>query len=124
MGTMLSYHITAARPIAKLWLKDDDGSLIDFSAGGYSFLFRVGEVGEAALLELDSGQVDGATGAGSEPDGTPNITITWVAGDLDIVSPTGRYPVVIPAQLTATIGGLPRIFEGAVELKDVIAAPA
>lgn len=108
----LSYRSTADRPAAKLWLTDDDGSLIDFSTG-YTFSFKIGTVGSAALLTKSSG-ITGAAGAGTEPTGTPNITITWSAGELAIA--TGTYAW----QLTATTGGLDRVFVGTFEVLPVV----
>jgi hypothetical protein len=108
----LTYHATAARPAAELWLLDDDGSLIDFSSG-YTFTLRVGAKDEAAILTKTTG-ITGAAGAGVEPTGTPNVVITWTAGELDIVRAAHWF------QLTATTGGLPRVFEGRLIILHVI----
>lgn len=116
MSTTLSYHITADRPAAKLWLRDDDGTLIDFSSG-YTWAFKVGETGSAALLTKTSG-ITGAAGSGSEPTGTPNCTITWTAGEIaasTVVAGNGY-----PFQLTATTSSLDRVFEGLFVVKAVI----
>lgn len=113
----LSYHITAERPAAKLWLLDDDGTLIDFSTGGYSWALKVGVKGSTALLTKTSGIV-GAVGAGTEPTGTPNCVITWTAGEIaasDVVA-GNTYTFL----LTATITSLDRVFEGMFEVKPVI----
>jgi hypothetical protein len=96
------YHSTAERPGLELWLFDDDGALINF-ASGYTFVFKVGTPGETALLTKSSG-ITGAAGAGTEPDGTPNVTITWTAGELAIAA--GSYQ----GQLTATTSSLDRVF--------------
>lgn len=100
----LRYYQGAERPALKLWLEDDDGTLIDFSTG-HTFSFKVGNTGEPALLTKTTGIV-GAAGVGAEPTGTPNVTITWAAGELDITP--GAYSWV----LIATSGGLDRIFGG------------
>jgi hypothetical protein len=96
------YYSTAERPALELWLLDDDGSLINF-ASGYTFVFKIGVPGETALLTKSSG-ITGAAGAGNEPTGTPNVTITWSAGELAILS--GSYT----GQLTATTSSLDRVF--------------
>lgn len=103
MSTVLRYHQGAERPALKLWLIDDDGTLIDFSSG-YAFEFKVGVAG-SVLLTKSSGIV-GAAGAGVEPTGTPNITVSWSAGDLAIT------PGAYSWQLKATTGGLDRYFSG------------
>lgn len=112
MSTMLGYHQNADRPAAKLWLFDDDGTLIDFSSG-YTFSFKIGVAGSAALLTKTSG-ITGAAGSGTEPDGTPNVTVTWTAGELAIT--VGQYAW----QLTATTSSLDRTFEGQIQIWPVI----
>lgn len=112
MTTQLKYHTTAERPAAQLWLLDDDGSLIDFSSG-YTFTFKVGEVGSAAILTKTSG-IAGAVGAGVEPTGTPNVTVTWAAGELAIT------PGLYTWQLTANTTGNDRLFEGTIRITGVI----
>lgn len=104
MSGPLRYHAGAERPALKLWLQDDDGTLIDFSSG-YSFELRVGLPGQTPLLTKTSGIV-GAAGAGVEPTGTPNVTISWTSGELAIT--VGAYSW----QLKATTGGLDRYFSG------------
>ncbi len=103
MSGPLRYYTGAERPALKLWLLDDDGTLIDFSSG-YTFSLKVGLPG-SVLLTKTSGIV-GAVGAGVEPTGTPNVTISWSAGELAITP--GAYSWA----LTATTGGLDRIFGG------------
>lgn len=103
MSGPLRYYQGAERPALKLWLLDDDGTLIDFSSG-YTFSFKVGAPG-SVLLTKTSGIV-GAAGAGVEPTGTPNVTISWSAGELAITP--GAYSWA----LTATTGGLDRVFGG------------
>lgn len=116
MSTKLSYHITADRPAAELWLYDDDGTLIDLSSG-YTFSFKVGVKGETALLTKTSG-ITGAAGAGSEPDGTPNCVIAWTAGE--IAASTVVAGTTYAFTLTATTSSLDRVFEGVFEVKKVI----
>ena len=108
----LRYKKTAERPAAKLWLQDDDGTLINFSSG-YTFSFKIGYHGQAALLTKTSG-IAGDAGSGTEPTGTPNVTITWTAGELNLSA--GIYSW----ELTATTGGLDRVFSGTFVVEDVI----
>lgn len=106
------YHATAERPALELWLVDDDGSLIDFSSG-WTFVFKIGLPGNAALLTKSS-SITGAAGAGSEPDGTPNVTITWAAGELALT------PGTYQGQLTATSSSLDRVFSFPFQILNVV----
>jgi hypothetical protein len=81
---------TAERPAIQLWIRDSNNALIDFSSG-YTFTFKIGYKGRTALLTKTTGIV-GAAGAGAEPSG----------------------------QLTATTGGLDRIYPFPVEIVDVV----
>jgi hypothetical protein len=105
---------TGERPDIKLWLEDDDGTLINF-ASGYTFVFKVGLAGSAAVY-TKSTNITGAAGAGAEPDGTPNVTMTFTAGELDSVAASPGYT----GQLRATNSSLDRLFQFPVEVKDVI----
>ena len=113
MSTTLRYYSTADRPAVEMWLEDDYGTLIDFSSG-YTFSFKVGTPGSAASLTKTSG-IAGAAGAGSEPTGTPNVTITWTAGEIAGIS-AGTYNW----QLTATTSSLDRVFVGTFVVLDVV----
>lgn len=104
MTAKLTYHRSAERPSAKLWLFDDDGTLIDFSSG-YTFSLKIGLPGSAALLTKAT-NIAGAAGAGTEPDGTPNVVVNWTSGELNLTP--GRYSW----QLTCTTSGLDRVFAG------------
>lgn len=108
MSGALKYYQGAERPALKLWLLDDDGTLIDFSLG-YSFTLKIGLAGQTPLLTKTTG-ITGAVGAGVEPTGSPNVTVAWAAGELGI--PVGSYTW----SLTATTGGLDRIFAGAFQV--------
>ena len=112
MSSRVRYASTADRPALELWLWDDDGTLINF-ASGYTFSFKVGIVGSAALLTKTS-SITGAAGSGTEPDGTPNVTITWTAGELALTP--GSYT----GQLTATTSSLDRVFSFPFDVVDVI----
>lgn len=113
MSGNLTLYRTAERPDLQLWLLDDDGALIDFSAG-YTFSWKIGTPGSTAAFTKTTGIV-GATGSGVEPSGTPNVTLTFTAGELDAVTRGGyRW------QLTATTSGLDRVFQGRIDITDVI----
>jgi hypothetical protein len=103
----------AERPALQFWLRDTAKNLIDFSTG-YTFSFKIGYPGQAALLTKTSGIV-GAAGSGVDPTGTPNVTVTFSAGELDNV-PRGKYEW----QITATTGGNDRPFLGPIEVAAVI----
>jgi hypothetical protein len=112
MSAPLIYYRNAERPALKLWLQDDDGTLIDFSAG-YTFVLKIGSPGVTALL-TKSTNISGAAGAGTEPAGTPNVSVLWAAGELNIAPGVYRW------QLTATTGGLDRTFGGDITIVDVV----
>jgi hypothetical protein len=112
MPARLTYYRTAERPDLRLWLEDDDGSLIDLS--GYTFVFKLGRPGDAASFTKSTG-ITGAAGAGVNPTGTPNVVITFTGAELDALTPGFST-----AQLRATSGGLDRIFQVPFELRDVI----
>lgn len=109
---MITYYRTSDLPALKLWVFDDDDSLINF-ASGWTFVLKIGAPGSAALVTKSSG-ITGAAGAGVEPSGTPNITVTWTAGELNLAA--GAYSL----QLTATSGGLDRVFTTPVLIVDVV----
>lgn len=109
----LVYHRTAERPELQLWLLDDDEALIDFSTG-YTFAFKIGHLGAAAVFTKTTG-ITGAAGSGTEPSGTPNVTIVPTAAELDNVT-AGNYKW----QLRATSSSLDRVFQGDFVLRDVI----
>lgn len=111
MGTTARYYATADRPVLEMWLLDDDGTLIDFT--GYTFSFRVGNAGSAAVLTKNSG-IAGAVGSGTEPTGVPNVTVTWTAAELAITPGTYAW------NLTCTTGGLDRVFGGQIVILDTI----
>jgi hypothetical protein len=109
----LVFHVTAERPDLKFWLLDDDGELIDFSTG-YSYTFKIGTLGSAAVFTKTSG-ITGSAGSGTEPTGEPNILMTFVAGELAAVPPRSyRW------QLVATSSSLDRVFQGRIEIRNVI----
>jgi len=97
----LQYRSNAERPGTSIWWFDDAGNLIDFSSG-YTFSLKIGPRGGAALLTKTS-NITGAAGAGVEPTGTPNVTITWGAGELNLTP--GAYEF----ELTATTSSADRV---------------
>lgn len=113
MSNLLIYYRTAERPDLKLWLLDSDGDLIDYSSG-YTFEFKLGKPGSAAAFTKTSG-ITGGAGAGSEPSGTPNITLTFTAAELDNVA-----AATYTWQLKARTSSLDRYHQGGFSLRDVI----
>jgi hypothetical protein len=111
VGTKLTYNRNAERPAAKMWIFDDDGQLVDFS--GYSFVLKIGSPGSTAAL-TKSTNITGGVGAGTEPDGTANVTVNWTAGELDIEP--GNYHW----QLTCTTSSLDRVYEGTIRILEDI----
>ena len=99
----VTYHSAAERPALELWILDDDGALIDFSSG-YTWSLKIGAAGSTALLTKTT-NITGAAGAGTAPTGTPNVVVTWSAGELAITA--GVYT----AQLVATTSSTDRVFE-------------
>ncbi len=108
----ITYVKTADRPALKIWYYDDDGTLLDCSSG-YTFSLKVGTRGSAAVLTKTT-NITGAAGSGVEPTGTPNITVTWAAGELALTP--GSYV----AQLTLTNSSLDRVIEFDLTIVDVI----
>lgn len=98
------YYQSAERPALQLWLFDEDSALIDFSTG-YTFSLKLGRPGSAAILTKTAG-ITGAAGSGTEGNGVPNVSITFASGELESLEPRGYT-----GQLTATIGGLDRVFQ-------------
>lgn len=108
----LSWHQSAERPGGEFWCLDDAGALIDFSSG-YTFTLKIGTRAGTTLLTKTTG-ITGAAGAGVEPTGTPNVIITWDAGELNITP--GGYVF----QLTATSGSADRVYETDVVIRQVL----
>lgn len=109
----ITYYRTADLPALKLWIFDDDGSLINF-ATGWTFVLKIGDPGSAALLTKGPSGIAGAAGSGVEPTGVPNVVVTWSAGEINLTA--GTYGL----QLTATSGGLDRVFAAPFVILDVI----
>lgn len=110
----LQAYRTAERPDLELWVRTrKDGPLVDFSAG-YTFVFKLGSPGAAAVLTKTTG-ITGAAGAGTELDGVPNVTISFTADELVLAAGIYRW------QLRATTAGtLDRVYGGWFEVLDII----
>lgn len=113
------YYRGVTRPALQLWLQEANGLLIDFSSG-WTFELKLGVaprrpqgIPGAAVLTKTTG-IAGAAGAGEEPNGTPNVVVTWAGSELD--HPYGSYVW----QLKATTGGNPRIFAGLLDIVPVL----
>ena len=112
MSATIRYRRTAERPDFLIWWLDRNSSLIDFSSG-YTFELKIGQIGGAAILTKTVG-ITGAAGSGVEPTGTPNITVAWSAGELDLTP--GYYDLV----LTANTASTDRVFARTLRIDDVI----
>jgi hypothetical protein len=112
MPNTLHLTRTGERPDIRLWLLDDDGSLVNMT--GYSFVFKLGQPGSAATFTKSTG-ITGAAGSGTEDNGVPNVVMTFTAAELD-----GLVPGSTTWQLRCTSGGLDRPYKGACVVEDVI----
>lgn len=104
---MIKYRTTDELQPIELWLRDNSGDLIDFSIYD-TFKVELIRGGVASLTKATG--IVGAAGAGSEPDGTPNLVVNWSAGELELDA--GVYLIVI----TARDGGLDYSFATDFEL--------
>jgi hypothetical protein len=111
----LTVFRTAERPELKFWLLDDAAALVDLSTG-YTFTFKIGIPGQTAVFTKTTG-LTGAAGSGTEPTGTPNLTATFAAGDLDSLT-KGLYRWQVAARTGAS---LDRFWDGPITVRDVIA---
>jgi hypothetical protein len=110
----LTVFRTAERPDLEMWLFDRvGGSLVDLSTG-YTFVFKIGYEGSAAVFTKTTG-ITGAAGSGTEPTGTPNVVLTFSAAELDSLT-KGTYSW----QLRCTTGGSDRLWDGKITVRDVI----
>lgn len=112
MAQTVTYYKTGERPDLELWLTDQSGALINFST--YTFVFKIGYLGETALVTKSAG-ITGAAGSGTEASGTPNVTISLTSGELDSVAAS-----LYTGQLKATTGGLDRFYQFDLEIRDVV----
>lgn len=87
----LSYIIGEEAPPIALWLRNDQGALIDLSTG-YEVSVLV-KRGGTTLLTKESGFTVGA-GSGTSDDGVPNLLIEWTDGELDAVLPNAGLYVI------------------------------
>ena len=117
MADEIKFKRTAERPSLEIWWRDAAKNLIDFSTG-YTFSFKLGAVGSAAVFTKTTG-ITGAAGSGDDRTGVPNVVISFTAGELAAL-PAKLYTW----ELTATTGGLDRVFppdsSGRFRLLDVI----
>lgn len=77
----LQFTQHAEDPGAGVFWLDQPGNLIDFSSG-YTWSAKITD-GVSTLLTKTAGIV-GAAGSGTNPTGTPNVTITWASGELAV----------------------------------------
>lgn len=117
MASRLQWHRNAELPQLRIWWEDDDGVLVDFTAGVASWEVRIGDAGGYAKLVKTSGII-GSAGSGTESSGTPNVTIDWAPGELDIepdvytIQVTAQYVgssdrvMTAPLRILPTVGNL------------------
>lgn len=110
--TPITYYKNAEAPSLRLWWFGDDGDLVDLSTVS-AWSLKVGQYGDTAVLTKTSG-ITGAAGSGTDPTGTPNVTIAWSAGELNITA--GHYAL----QLTATTASGPRVLTAPFRVYDTI----
>ena len=97
----LRYHRTAARPEAVLALPDG----IDVTTG-YTFSLKIGRDGTPAIITKTT-NITGGVG---------QVTVAWTAGELAALDADTLYTV----QLTASTGGLARVYETTLKIDGVI----
>jgi hypothetical protein len=95
------YYKGADLPDLAWWHQDSSGTLVDFSAG-YTFSVKVASASTPTTASFTkSTGITGAAGAGTEPDGTPNLVIAWAATvELNSLS-AGAYIVEFTAVRTS-----------------------
>lgn len=98
MATRLEWARNAELPILRIWWLDEDRQLIDFSTGVVDWELKIGQLNNPALLTKTT-DITGAAGSGDEHTGTPNVTVTWDQGDLDIQP--GTYTLQLVANYVA-----------------------
>jgi hypothetical protein len=104
---------TGERPDVRLWLTDDADTLVDLSSG-YTFELKLGVEESAAWFTKTTGMT-GAAGAGVRPTGTPNLVLTFIAGELD-----SAQVGLTTGQIKATTGGKDRFWTCSVRIHGVI----
>lgn len=113
----LEYPAGAVLGDTGLWLRDGKQALVDLSTD-YTFEIKVYDGNGTKFTKTDN--ITGAAGSGSEPDGTPNLTIAWdTTGELDLLTAGRDYWLQVKA--TRTADSKPRIWK--VPLTIVPSAP-
>jgi len=110
----LVYYRTAELPEIELWLRDRAGNLIDFSVVGYTFQFKLGQLNQNGVFTKTT-DINGFVGSGTATSGTPNVKITFAAGEIDNVAPKHWT-----WQLRATKDGKDRFWQGPFQLAPII----
>lgn len=78
-----------------LWLRASNRTLIDLSSG-YTLTAKITDLQLTTLVTKASG-VTGATGAGNEPDGTPNVVVAYTTSELNALT-AGSYILQVQAR--------------------------
>lgn len=106
----VTYVAGAELPGLGIWWLNATGALIDFS--NYTFVMRIGNGSTAVTTKTSN--ITGAVGSGSEPTGTPNLTIDWTSGDLAL------SPGVYDFQVIGSSSGLDRFLAGNLVLTNAL----
>lgn len=95
----LAYPQGTDSPDAVFWWLDYNDALINFSSG-YTFTAQILREDDTIVVNKTTG-ITGAAGAGSEPSGTPNLTLAWSNNQIDTLA-AGRYTLRVVANNTAS----------------------
>ena len=107
----LSYVSGAELAPARLWLRSD-GQLVDLTTLDVTLVIARPLGADAEVLLVKTAGFTKGAGAGTEPDGTPNLTVAWDAGELAL--PAWVYDLQIQAR---NAGGLDYIWDGTIEIR-------
>jgi hypothetical protein len=108
---MVSYIQSAELPDIQITWRDSDGDIIDYSTG-WTFIVRIGMLGQSAVLEKTTGVVGNNT--------APNIVITWSSTELNTLA-TGTYVLQVVARETAS--GKDRVMADSITITPQVLAP-
>lgn len=111
MTSPLLYYRTAELPTLQVWWRNAQQGLVDMSTADLTV--KVGRVGTPAIFTKTTG-ITGAAGSGTSTAGTPNVTINWSTGELDVTP--GAYTL----QVTASFGGGDRVLQYPIRILEVV----
>jgi hypothetical protein len=105
---MLKYVQGAEQPPTELWWQKANKELVDFTTGVLSWEVKIIDKARRVLLTKTSG-VTGSAGSGTEANGTPNVSIAWSTGELNIAP--GKHVIQVKATTASGDRFLVRPFE-------------